>query len=243
MERVDDLQINGLTLVQDDGLYAFTGDAVLLSDFVRTRAGDTVCDFGAGTGIISVLLAAKRKNLRVIACEIQPELCALARKNVERNRLSDRVEVREGDVRELFRTLAKPADAVVCNPPYFRKGSSFPNENESKARARHEIDLTLPELCGAAEKVLKNGGRFFACYPAERFCEFVCELRAVGLEVKRARAVQVAAGRAPHLFLAEAHKGGGFGCVWLPPLILREGAGDSAEVAEIYQRENKEDEA
>lgn len=237
MERICDLQINGLTLLQDDELYCFTSDSVLLADFVRAKTGETVCDFGTGAGIIAILLAGKRPGIRVTACEIQPALCALARRNAERNGLAERVEVREEDLRRLRFSLPKPADAVVCNPPYFRRGSSFVNENESKARARHEIDITLPELCESAAKTLKEGGRFFVSYPADRFCELIAELCAVGLEPKRVRGVQTRADAAPHLFLVESQKGGSRGVQFLPPLIL-----EGEEIKEIYARARKEDE-
>lgn len=239
MERIDDLQLNGLTLVQDDELYCFTGDSVLLADFVRARSGETVCDFGTGSGVIAILLAAKRPGLRVVACEIQPELCALARRNVSRCGFDGRITVLEADLKTVYRRLDTPADAVVCNPPYCRRGSSFPNENISRARARHEIDVTLPELCAAASKALRSGGRFFLSYPAERFCELIAALCAEGLEPKRVRPVHIDSSAAPHLFLVEAHRDAAPGVRFLPPLLLREGG----EVAEIYARTHKEDDA
>ena len=58
-ERLDDLQIGGLELIQDPKKFCFGVDAVFLSDFVRVRPGENVLDLGTGNGIIPVLLSAK----------------------------------------------------------------------------------------------------------------------------------------------------------------------------------------
>ena len=43
-ERLDDLQIGGLELIQDPKKFCFGVDAVFLSDFVRVRPGENVLD-------------------------------------------------------------------------------------------------------------------------------------------------------------------------------------------------------
>ena len=39
-ERLDDLQLNGLELIQDPKKFCFGVDAVFLSDFVKIKAGE-----------------------------------------------------------------------------------------------------------------------------------------------------------------------------------------------------------
>ena len=51
-ERLDDLQLNGLELIQDPEKFCFGVDAVLLSDFVKVRPGENVLDLGTGNGRI-----------------------------------------------------------------------------------------------------------------------------------------------------------------------------------------------
>ena len=51
-ERLDDLQLGGLGLIQDPDKFCFGVDAVLLSDFAKVRQGETVLDMGTGNGII-----------------------------------------------------------------------------------------------------------------------------------------------------------------------------------------------
>lgn len=61
-ERLDDLQLGGLGLIQDPDKFCFGVDAVLLSDFAKVRQGETVLDMGTGNGIIPVLWLERRKE-------------------------------------------------------------------------------------------------------------------------------------------------------------------------------------
>ena len=61
-ERLDDLQLNGLELIQNPERFCFGVDAVLLSDFVKVKEDETVLDMGTGTGILPILLSAKTKG-------------------------------------------------------------------------------------------------------------------------------------------------------------------------------------
>ena len=236
MIRADDLQCRGMTLLQDSEGYCFTSDAVLLADFVTCGRGARLVDFGTGSGILALLVAEKRPSVRVTGVEIQESLYRLAVRNAERNALWGRVRVVCGDLRTYWREQERAADAVMCNPPYYRKGACFVGENPERARARHETDLSLRELCEAAKKTVKPGGDFFLCYPAERLGELFYELKSQRLEPKVLRAVQTGTEQAPYLYLVRATREGAPGLRHLPPLIR-----GSAEEREIYSRTEKEE--
>ena len=53
-ERIDDLQRDGLRIIQSSDKFCFGIDAVLLSDFVNVKKGEKVLDIGTGTGIIPI---------------------------------------------------------------------------------------------------------------------------------------------------------------------------------------------
>jgi len=78
-----------------------------------------VLDLATGSGCVAIALASERPSITLDATEISSAACAVARRNVERHGLAERVAVFEGD---LFRPL--PADrryrAIVSNPPYVR---------------------------------------------------------------------------------------------------------------------------
>ena len=70
-EQLDDLQINGLKIIQKKDGFKFGTDAVLLSDFAKDIHSDTTLDLCTGTGIIPLLLSAKTTAKAIHAIEIQ----------------------------------------------------------------------------------------------------------------------------------------------------------------------------
>ena len=60
----------------DDGLFRPSTDTFLLGAFPRLRRGMTVCDLGAGTGLLGLLLLAREPELTVTGVELQPAACA-----------------------------------------------------------------------------------------------------------------------------------------------------------------------
>ena len=106
--------------------------------------------------------------------------------------------------------------------------------------ARMEHACTLDELCAAAGRLVRTGGRFALVHRPERLADLLEALRSHGLEPKRLRLVQNTAQAAPKLLLLEAKKGGRPGLAVLPPLLLRDpDGGESAELSRIYFRDKE----
>ncbi|HSW00092.1 MAG TPA: peptide chain release factor N(5)-glutamine methyltransferase [Sedimentisphaerales bacterium] len=88
-------------------------------EFLRKREGEQlVCDLCAGCGIIAVAIAKNVPAAKVIATDISAEALAVATKNVEKHKLQERIELRQGD---LFEPLIPPLDQfdlIASNPPY-----------------------------------------------------------------------------------------------------------------------------
>ena len=81
---------------------------------------------------------------------------------------------------------------------------------------RKELSLTLAELCAAAKKCLKFGGRFALVHRADRLSEVLCTLHEFNLEPKRLQLVAGKAGEKPYAALVSAVKGGKSGIEVLP---------------------------
>ncbi|MCR5120430.1 MAG: tRNA1(Val) (adenine(37)-N6)-methyltransferase [Lachnospiraceae bacterium] len=235
-ERVDDLQISGLSIIQDPKAFCFGMDAVLLSGFVKVKAGESVLDMCTGNGILPLLLSAKTKASRICGIEIQEKSAELAARNVAMNGLEERVQIVCGDIKEAG-AFFKPAsfDVVSCNPPYIPGGRGLKNPDDVKNIARHEILCDFDDVCAAAALMLKNGGRLNLVHRPERTAELICSLSAHKLECKRLRFVHPYVDREPAMVLIEAVKGGGTGCRVDKPLIIYESEGVySAEIREDY---------
>jgi release factor glutamine methyltransferase len=107
-----------------------------LGDRAATRRVADVC---TGSGILAVTLARELTGAQVIATELSPDAAAMARRNAERHAVSDRVDVRIGD---LLAPLAgeAPFDVVVSNPPYVATGDLAGLSAEVKREPRMALD-------------------------------------------------------------------------------------------------------
>ena len=201
---------DGIRLIErKDGL-AFSTDALLLASFVRRRPDYIAADFGAGTGAISLLCAARGTFSHIHAVEIQKESAAIAQRNVDLNGLAGKITVHCADVRDF--APEKELDVVFSNPPYMGNGGI---ESPSQARqiARHEVCGDLSDFCAAASRTLKFGGLFYCVTSCDRTADLFCAMRANGLEPKRMRFVCYDCDHAPSLVLTEAKKGAKAGVI------------------------------
>jgi tRNA1Val (adenine37-N6)-methyltransferase len=209
-ERVDDLQRNGLLIIQDPSLFCFGVDAVLLSSFIKTRPGASVCDLCTGNGIIPILISDKTDCGHIDAVELQDKSYDLARRSVELNGLSDRINIIHGDVNDMPQTLGRSCyDVITVNPPYMKESSGLNNMSEARNIARHEIFLSLDECVSAAAALLKPNGHLFMVHRPARLTDLVLSMNEHGLEPKRLRLVTPYVGKSPNLLLMEAVKNGG----------------------------------
>lgn len=98
----------------------------LLVDVVRQAAGGLeeplIADVGTGSGAIALSLAKEIPSSTVVAVDVSPEALAVARRNADRNGLTERVTWFEGDLLEPLRSRGLRPDVVVANPPYVAEG-------------------------------------------------------------------------------------------------------------------------
>lgn len=234
-ERLDDLQYKNLFIIQAAEKHRFGTDAVLLANFVRANANTRLIDIGCGTGILSILING-RTGAAVTAIDIQPDMVDMAARSANYNSQTN-IKVMELDVRQAADVLGLGSfDAAVCNPPYFNTGTH--NPNVSRAIAEHQLSLTIQDVTLSAYKLLKYGGKLFLCYPAQQLAEAMYSLMQNKLMPKRLCLVADNVEAPPYLALIEAKKGGAFGLVLEPLLILKSKDGTLSPCAKtIYHME------
>lgn len=240
-ERLEDLQFKGLSIIQNDSGFRFGTDSVLLAGFVNVGAKDRVIDLGSGTGVIAILLEG-RTGASLTALEIQPEQCDMARRSIEAN--GQDIAVVEADMRTAHEILGCGAfDAAVCNPPYYPANAgkvSEKGEGGFEGAATHELYCTLEEVAASAARLIKFGGKFFMCCPAERLAEAICALTANSLEPKRLRLAAAAPDKAPYLAFIEAKKGAKAGLRIEKQLTVCGADGSyTPEVRRIYHKDDE----
>jgi len=238
MERIDDLQLKGLSILQDTDLFCFGTDAVLLADFVRLKKNARVADLGTGTGILPLLLYGRREDIFVQALELQENLCCLARRSIEMNGLSQQIEIIHGDIKDARKLLSGEFDAVVSNPPYDKECAGVGSRDKSHRLARFEIAVTFSELCASARALLRSGGRFFLIHRATRSAELFTVLRENRLEPKEVRFIHSFVRKPAAQVLISAVKDGNEGVTVHPPLIIyHDDRSETEEVRKIYHRD------
>lgn len=235
-ERIDELHRNGYRIIQKKDGFCFGMDAVLLSGFAAVKEGERALDLGCGTGIIPLLLEAKTRGRHFTGLEIQREMADMAARSVRLNRLQDKIDIIEGDIKEAGRILGGASfDVVTANPPYMNDSHGLKNPDLPRAIARHEVLCTLQDVVREAAKVLRPGGRFYLVHRPRRLIEIITELAGYGLEPKRLKFVHPFADREAKMVLIEAARGGrSFVRVEKPLIVFRERGIYTDEINEIY---------
>ena len=234
----DDLKIGGLKIYQPRSGYRFSIDPVLLCDFAGISGASRVVDLGTGSGVIPLILSSRYHELQLTGIECQPAMVGRARRSVALNELQDRIEIIEADIRQLPTNLTPSSfDAVLTNPPYRPAGNGRIAPNDERAAARHELAGDFVDFLRAASFLLRNSGKFYVVFLAERLAELMSEMRTFRLEPKRLRMVHSRQGQASKLVLVEGRKNGKPGMQVEPPLFVYKGEGRdyTEEVLKMYR--------
>jgi tRNA1Val (adenine37-N6)-methyltransferase len=237
-ETIDEILEGRLRIVQKKKGYRFSLDAFLLANFIRLKKGEHVVDMGTGSGVIAIIMGIRKECDRVVGIDIQEELVDMAKRSVEVNTLSDKVEIRHGDIRHiehLFPSLS--FDVVIFNPPYRKLKSGRINPNNQKSVARHEIKGTLNDFLQASMYVLKKSGRAYMIYPATRMVELLSSMKAIGIEPKRIQIVHSYSVSRGEFVLVEGIKGGREELEVMPPLFVYTEDGEYTDAMSSVFRE------
>ena len=204
----ESLGIDNLIIYQDDTLYRFTSDAVILSRFASGKKNAVVADFCSGSGIVGLHYYALNKCTKTVdLVEIQPELASLSQKTVDDNNLNEVFIVINKPIQELGAEYNGKYHLILCNPPYKKAGGGYKNTDDKIAICRHEVTVTQEEIIEVASKKLNYGGKLCMCQRVERFNDMLLTLTANGLTPSRIQFVTTGEGKEPYLFLIEATKG------------------------------------
>ncbi len=160
-ERMDFIGFGDLRLIQQPEDFCYGVDAVILSDFAAKgmKNAKSIMDLGTGNGIIPLILSHKRQTTKIYGLEVQDGAFQIANRNVYINNLNARVEMIQGNVRDigavLYPELKEALDAVVSNPPYMENHGGIKNGNLAKTIARHETVGELADFFQASATAIK----------------------------------------------------------------------------------------
>lgn len=218
-ERIDTVNDSIRLIQRCDGL-TFGTDALLLAAYVKGGKNLRALEFGTGTGIVSLLCAARKKASSILAVEVQKDFADIAKRNVALNQLEDVIEIAHADIRDLSAYGGNDVDLLFVNPPYMTVDGGLPNTADVKNIARHEVVGNISEFCAAASKKLRFGGKFYCVYRPDRAIDLLCSMRSSGIEPKRLTLVHADTASTPSMLLVEGKLGAAPSLVCTPPLIL-----------------------
>lgn len=238
-ERIDDLLTKDMKIIQSNEVFCFSMDAVLLSHFVSLPVQKgKIIDLCTGNGVIPLLLSTRTRGV-IHGVEIQGRLADMAKRNVELNRLEDRIQIYHDDVKEASKYLTPGGyDVLTCNPPYLPLQRGMHNTNEHYSIARHEIKLTLEEMIQVSAKLVRTGGKVAYVHRPSRLADLITYMRKYKIEPKRIRFVHPKKNAEANMVLIEGIRDGKPDVKLLPPLIVYEENGEYCqEIYDIYYKE------
>ena len=213
-ERLDDLLLNDIHIIQNKNAYCFTSDAVLLANFAKAKKSDNVIDLCSGSGIVGILFYAKNLCKSMTLVEMQPEFADMAQRSVELNNLTDKIRVVNKKVQDAPKILENGKyDVILCNPPYKIPQNHHISEKQEIAMCKYELMLTFDELCQSVSKLIKFGGKFYFVHASNRLAEIISTLQKYHLEPKKIELCYPAQKNTSNVVLIEAVKGAKSGCI------------------------------
>ncbi len=235
-ERIDDLEINNLKIIQNKNWFCFGVDSVILTGFAKEiHRNSRVLDLGSGNGVLGLLLSAKIENVKITGVEVQEEVAEMARRSILLNKLEDKIEIININVKDFYTDIKY--DAVVTNPPYKEYNTGATNENKVKLISRHEVEGTLEDFICTASKALKDKGAMYMINRPERIVDIFEYCRKYDLEPKEIRLVYSKINSKPTLVLIKAVKyANRYLKVREPLYIYKENGEYSDEILKIYNK-------
>lgn len=191
-------------------------DSVLLGAWANGEGARRALDIGAGTGILSLMLAQRFPLLSIDSLEIDDGAAAQAESNAKASPWKERLRIIHEDVK-LFSSSAR-YDLIICNPPFFHKEKGAVSSEARRAAARQTGCLSHEELILKVSQLLSEEGIFSLILPTREGEDFLRVAEGAGLFCLRQTVVKPLPGKEPRRLLLELGKKRG--CLITDSLVL-----------------------
>jgi tRNA1Val (adenine37-N6)-methyltransferase len=154
------------SILQDNLVFRVGTDAVLLGTLSSVNDFENILEIGSGTGIISLMIAQRNLNAKILAIDINEKATKLSDLNFRNSIFSERLSAENVDF-NTFKSENK-FDLIICNPPYFE----ITTQSDKDEIARQKIHLNFAQLIINTESHLEKKGIFSVIIPTESEKEF-----------------------------------------------------------------------
>lgn len=207
-------------------------DGVLLGAWVQAQPDySAALDMGAGSGLVSLMLAQRSENLKIDAVELDGGACLDCRANFECSPWNDRLLLCCGDALE-YKPQA-PVDLIVSNPPFFSEELKSPDV--LRAAARHAGGLSPEAVMRYAAVHLSDRGSVALIFPTQLADSLIYIGEMLHLKERRRLDVCMRSGRVPERTLLQlARKDGA------PERVTLDIRGADGRYSDSYRRLTQE---
>lgn len=179
-----DFRFKQFILTQGQSAFKLGTDSVLLGCWVQANQPKTALDIGAGTGVLSLIMAQRFAEVRITAIEMDQGSVMDCTNNFAHSIWKDRLSIIHQDVLPWSQLhISRKFDLIITNPPYFMR--SLQSDDERKMNARHTDTLSHSNLAKLVKSHLSAGGKFACILPPVEFAGFTFELLKHGLVLNK----------------------------------------------------------
>lgn len=204
---LNDLLGYNLKIYQDTEAFNFSIDSVLIARFLLENISNDneILDIGTGNAVIPLIIQTEIKN-QIIAFEIQKESYELAKENVSYNKV-ETINLINDDIKNIDKYNFPKFDNIICNPPFFKKGSGRESVNTKRNIARYEEELDLETLLSIVKNHMSLRGSFYLVHRTNRLNELLTLLKKKDLSIKKICFVHTKDNEPSTMFLCEIKQG------------------------------------
>ena len=247
MERIDDTGFGGIRVIQNRGS-GYGVDAVLLAAFASGETGAKglpkdarkplkIADLGTGCGVAAFILYHKLSGAVMTGYDINSGAIDRAQRACLMNGLTEDIQFICSDIKDI--EASADLDAVITNPPYFRRTPDEPGAADPDERyiARHETTADISDFAAVTAGMLREGGHLYMVHRPDRLADIIAGMRAAGIEPKEMQLVVPREGKAANIVLIHGIKGAGAEMHLLPQIAVHTADGGyTDEILQYYER-------
>ena len=228
------LGYENIKIIQNDEMFSFSLDSMLLANFIDTHNAKEIIDLGCGNAPIPLFLTLKT-NAYITGVEIQEEVYKLAVESVKLNNFNEQIEIINDDLKDIYKKLgANRFDIVSCNPPFFKATDALKNHNDFLTIARHEVKATIDDIVKEANKLLIDGGNLYLVHRVLRMIDVLDVLKKYNFGIKRMQFIYPVKDKEAQSFLIQASKNRKDNLKVDKPIVVYENNKDTQEVLDIF---------
>lgn len=173
-------------------------DALLLGAWAEVPEEGAVLDIGAGSGILSLMVAQRTSgSVAITGIELDPDATEQAAGNAAQSPWQKRIAFLQGDV--LSWQAPNRYDMIISNPPFF--SDSLGSPKAARQQARHADSLPFHALIKRVTEWLTPNGQFSFILPVSSAQQLIALAEPLGWHVRRHCAVQSTPDKTAHRWL------------------------------------------